>query len=306
MVAQSHTQPSMLHTAIRNNNLGEARALLQHGADANARQYGTTPLHRAIAANSIDMVRLLLDYNADPTIVNKDGFTPLHSAVGGNRAEITEILLHQGADPNALRHNAESPLHLAAQHGHTGCARLLLDHGADPDALHSECRTPLNIAARYGHVGCAQLLLDHGANPNRYTASWRESPLHSAINYQTRHLMDMVGLLIERGANLRSRNPFGETPMQLAVRTIRPHDVTLPPLPAKHLRERVAVARLLAAHRIQAAWRRTLHLRLRRDFAARVIQRYWVRAYWDPRYRVCQGRLCRDFAALTAAPAPAH
>lgn len=47
-----------------------------------------------------------------------------------------------------------------------------------------------------------------------------------------------------------------------------------------------------------------------RSRAAHMIQRYWIRAYWNPAYRVCQARLRRNFAALTvntkSAPAPAH
>ena len=108
-------------------------------------------------------------------------------------------------------------------------------------------------------------------------------PLHDAA--YNGHIK-IVKLLLEHGADVHSRDNEGETPLHWAINTCH-----------------IEAAKLLAAYAIQAAWRRFRHAR-----AARVIQRCWVRAYLDPAYRVCQGRLHREFAALMAeaAPMPAH
>src|SRR5207249_8550340 len=75
------------------------QALLEHGADPNARltgkppfrgganrawlpEPGATPFFRAAASGDIKSMRLLLAYGADPYIATQDNTTPLMAAAG--------------------------------------------------------------------------------------------------------------------------------------------------------------------------------------------------------------------------------
>lgn len=78
-VAQNPQQIRPLHaTAAGKGSNDLLRALLEHGADPNARQSGgLTALHTAADRGAIDMARLLLEHGADSNIADDEGRTPL-------------------------------------------------------------------------------------------------------------------------------------------------------------------------------------------------------------------------------------
>jgi ankyrin repeat protein len=57
------------------------------------------------------------------------------------------------------------------------------------------------------------LLLDHEYNPNKEKCRMKTPPLHLAA---MRGRKDIAGLLIERGADVNRKDPFGMTPLTLA------------------------------------------------------------------------------------------
>jgi hemoglobin len=70
-----------LHMAARRGNVNSAEALLDAGADIEARDTkGETPLRRAVNCGHPAVVRLLLERGADPTAPDKQGKTPLQAA----------------------------------------------------------------------------------------------------------------------------------------------------------------------------------------------------------------------------------
>jgi cytohesin len=96
-------------------------------------------------------------------------------------------------------------LHYAAEEGHKKLVELLLAHGADLNASTSYDRTAAELAMSRGHTEIVKLLVSKGADI---------SPLHLAI-----YLKDVAKArsLIESGADVNRRTPYGTTPLDRAV-----------------------------------------------------------------------------------------
>jgi ankyrin repeat protein len=149
---------------------------------------GDTVLHLAAAALNAPAVRFILDAGADPNAQNRRGATPLHYACdprpasGGvwnprRQAEIIGHLLAHGADVERADRGGASPLHRAVRARSQAAVRRLLESGARVDCrLGKGGSTPLHLAVQAtgagGTAGAVSeqleivgLLLDHGANP---------------------------------------------------------------------------------------------------------------------------------------------
>jgi ankyrin repeat protein len=100
-----------------------------------------------------------------------------------------------------------TPLHYAASRGHKEIVELLLEHGADIhyyDHAH-RVQTAAEYAMKYNHTEIVQLLISKGADI---------SPLHFAI-----YMKDEARArsLIEGGADVNKRTPYGTTTIRRAV-----------------------------------------------------------------------------------------
>ena len=96
-------------------------------------------------------------------------------------------------------------MHYAAEEGHRKIVGLLLAHGAHVNAGANYNRTAAEFAMGKGHTEIVELLISKGADI---------SPLHLAI-----YLKDEARAksLIESGADVSKRTPFGQTPLDRAV-----------------------------------------------------------------------------------------
>lgn len=124
------------------------------------------------------------------------------------------------AEPGARAADGTTPLHQASRQGRTGRAVELIRAGLDVDVpLQSlEQRssewgsTPLHVAAEAGQLEMVGLLLDRGADPDRANARGA-TPLHKAVAHA-----DIVNLLIARGADVNARDQLGRTPLHWLAR----------------------------------------------------------------------------------------
>lgn len=210
-----------LHIAISAGASEMITALLDHrGCDVNATdEDGQTALHIAVRGMGATMVQLLLDKGADSGIVDKRGRTALLLAVKQRSAHafgITKTLLEKGSDPTVRDHLGQPTLHLAVIHGTPDLMKIILSYGSEVDAPDDIGSTPLMLVACWHRSDCitkAQQLIESGANVNA-TNDMGIAPLMSASRYGR---LEMVQLLIERGAGVQSRNKFGRTALHMAL-----------------------------------------------------------------------------------------
>jgi len=138
------------------------RKLLDAGADPNAivnnaprgrmregspRIVFATALMRAAFAADLDLVKLLLDYDADATIISRDGETMLSAAAGlafihgyhrgksaEERLQVVKLFVALGNDVNEPDDYGITPLMAAANDGNIGVIQYLIEAGADLSA----------------------------------------------------------------------------------------------------------------------------------------------------------------------------
>ncbi|KAH9029581.1 hypothetical protein EDB85DRAFT_2275987 [Lactarius pseudohatsudake] len=143
-----------LYAASYDGRVDIMRWLLNHGADANARNKdGWTPLHTATAHGILKAVQVLLEHNADVNMRCNKGRTPLYATVyysgdrlEGKMGEVLQRLLEHGADPNTGDNNHWTPLHQASSMGLLEVARLLLSYGANVDERDGKGWMPFQVA----------------------------------------------------------------------------------------------------------------------------------------------------------------
>lgn len=88
---------------------------------------------------------------------------------------------------------------------------LLLSLGADPSA-----GAALHTAARYGDTAALQTLLKAGAHPDTREEARGETALHWAVRWGGGK--EVVGVLLEAGADVDAVSGVGETPAEVAAR----------------------------------------------------------------------------------------
>lgn len=144
------------------------------------------------------------------------GRNPLHVAAVEGKAAVVPALVAKGASLEAQDREQRTPLCEAAKHGNRDAAAALLDAGA---SLHPRCRgigmEPLHIAGGADAVDVVKLLLERGADPNAKD-DWEQTPLHQVAN-EASSGVEVAKVLIAAHAELEVHDNQGFTPLQLAV-----------------------------------------------------------------------------------------
>lgn len=178
--------------------------MLDRGMEIDARgKINTTALISAIRKRQTDIVRILLDRGASLEPEDNYGFTAMTHAVilSRPREEAAE------PDPEPLRMLLEAGgrfgLIEATLLGDVELARLRLDEGANPDAGEGRYHGPLlMIAARNGDSGLVGLLLDRGAN----LEATDDLGMTALIGAAGSGHIDIVRTLLDRGAKIDTRD----------------------------------------------------------------------------------------------------
>jgi ankyrin repeat protein len=133
---------------------------------------GATDLHAVAEGGHVAQVRALLDQGADPNARDAEGRTPLHLAAANGHQATAEALLDGGADINARDADGHTPLDEAIAKGHDGMSAFLKSRGglASEAALatvHTDEGAPMKPALEFktladfeAEIGEPAVLLD--------------------------------------------------------------------------------------------------------------------------------------------------
>lgn len=108
-----------------------------------------------------------------------------------------------------------SALHIAAYYGHAEIVQLLIDHGATLESVDGVDQTPLitAIAGKATNARAIQVLIDSGANLEAPGIQGTTPILFATMAGR----IDIIGMLLERGADVHARNEFGSGIYSVAI-----------------------------------------------------------------------------------------
>ncbi len=166
---------------IREGDLNRLKELAAKQRGARLAPEGWSPLHLAARQGKLEMAQALLDAGADLEARDDLGRTPLFMAAMGtlevgpigsqpaqeahaNHVTMAEFLCGRGAQVDVRANNGQTPLQMACVWGVTGIVEMLLERGAFLDNRADTERTPFLEAAGHGRIPVLRLLAQHGAN----------------------------------------------------------------------------------------------------------------------------------------------
>ena len=192
---------------------------------AAAKDAASEALLKGIRAGDVAAVEAALEGGADP---NHATIAPmLVLAASRGSAELTAALLAAGADPDASDGRGRPALAVAGAKGHLEVVEALLEGGADVEAREqSPGRTILQLIIDDSDdisIDVLAAILDAGADIEGKDERG-ETALASAA-FMGR--MDTAKFLVERGADPRSTNKDGVTPIEWAQRNGNPEIMEL-------------------------------------------------------------------------------
>lgn len=228
-----------------NASVADLDAELEQGADVNAKYWQSSPLHYAVLYADLSVIAALLDRGADIEAKKAGGLTALHIIAGAGTdillgthqrhpqgADIVALLLERGADANAQDDVCGcAPLHWAND---PIVAALLLSYGAEVNLKHDVGATPLHMAVNGGFTGSfpdnaammAAFLLEHGADVNAVAYNG-QTPLFLAVKTAAQYgETDAVALLLEHGADIDAINGEGKTVCQ-SLEELSPSEIAV-------------------------------------------------------------------------------
>lgn len=168
-------------------------------------------LFRAAGHGQVERAELLLRLGANVNAREFEGETPLMNAAFEGHTEMMSLLIRKGADINAISDNRETALARAVLGGDIAAVRFLLDQGASIDTDGSG--TPLTYAS-FGNLDIVKLLLDRGANVNARDRCGATPLVYAIMNDAP---IEIVHTLISAGAHVNVKNCQGKSALQVAV-----------------------------------------------------------------------------------------
>ena len=187
-----------LWEACREGDLERVRQLIQEGHNVNRRDNcGVTPLMEAARYGHDQVVQELIRAGADVNGKGKDKRTALHLASWCGRSSVIKTLAEAGANPNVLDVLGMTPLMWAA---YLGCANVVVElirAGADVSVVSSREWLSLVVVSSHEWLSVAA-----GSTALHFAATWNK--------------IECGVLLVEAGADMRTKNKNSNSPLDLA------------------------------------------------------------------------------------------
>jgi len=191
--------------------------------DVNFKAVGRKPvIYRAAEQNNESMLMVLLagtspkpDVNILYHDENNKPSTPLLCAVKNGFKESVHLLLAHGAN-QGLEEIRKRPINLAAKKGYLEIVQMLYQE--NPDIItetDNSGRTPLMEAVLYGKNDVVLYLLALQASAIHDKDEHERTLVHLAVLSANNEVLD---LLLKRNPDVRLRDRYGDTPLQLAVK----------------------------------------------------------------------------------------
>ncbi len=188
---------------------GKSRVLAvrQDTYPANFALDGAPALWWAAYSGNLDVARKMTESGAQVNGAVKN-LTILSAAARCGKPELVELLLEKGAQVDGVTKNNEPALQIAVENNQTACAKVLLAKGATYKiavGFDGRSNTPLVfVAASKRNIPMVEAFLDAGL-----PIDTRDGYGNSLLAYATsRGDVEMVQMLIRRGADVNARNPI--------------------------------------------------------------------------------------------------
>lgn len=167
----SYGGATALQLAVRLDSEEICGILLSSGASPNvsADQDDNTLLHQAVRRNQVGLVRVLLEAGADTEASNGDGLTPLSCAAELGLFDVARQLVEAGCNLNRADMKGRSPLISAVLHGHLQIVELLVEAKCDLLSRDNERKNALMVATQANEIDIVRFLISSG---RRCSSSW--------------------------------------------------------------------------------------------------------------------------------------
>nr|WP_299172059.1 ankyrin repeat domain-containing protein [uncultured Allomuricauda sp.] len=231
--------------ALKENDI-QAVKMFPHSFTNEIDSSGYYPISIAVRKKSAELLKVLLNMGANPNTINQDHSktTALMQCSNVNVLELAKLLIENGADVNIIDKNGDPVIHWTAYLGQVELTKLLLDHNARTDIISIHSDGVLNVALKEWKSDIVELLVENGVT--HYDLSPEDEKLIELVKHNNTivvkklltsenantqdasgtpllvtaaelGLLDMVKVLLSKGANIDGMNPTGHTALNRAV-----------------------------------------------------------------------------------------
>ena len=167
----------------------------------------------------LERVRQLIQDGQDVNRGGSYGVTPLMLAAANGHDQIVRELIRAGADVNRKNMYKRTALHGASSRGHSSVIKTLAEAGANLNVQDEDGMTPLMRAAKWGNANVVVELIRAGADVSVVSSHewWSVAAGSTALHFAAiENNIECGVLLVEAGADMRTRNKYSESPLDLA------------------------------------------------------------------------------------------
>lgn len=226
---QDEDGKTALHLAIeKGDHLEVVKLLIEKGANVNSKT-----LYKALESpKSFEIVKLLIKRGMNLDFDNKKNYTMdfvLQMAGMRGWLEVIKLLVEKGVNINYCA--KKSALQWASCQGHLEIVKFLVEKGANVNLKHPEHgNIALHYASRSGHLEIVKLLVEKEASVNTQNKYGRTALHHASEcteslfeghesnpeHKEIEDYLEIVKLLVEKGANINIQDEHGRTALHIA------------------------------------------------------------------------------------------